>query len=87
MGGWQRARQSARAAAAGSGRHASAGRLPSLEVALAALADTPYGHELHPGQPLAEAQRAVTATLLWHLRVLAGWLPREGPGMLRLLAG
>jgi hypothetical protein len=59
----------------------------SLEVALAALAATPYRHEIRPGHSLAEAQRAVTATLLWHLRVLAGWLPREGADMLRLLAG
>jgi hypothetical protein len=59
----------------------------SLEVALAALAATPYRQEVRPGQGLAEAQRAVAATLLWHLRVLAGWLPREGADMLRLLAG
>jgi hypothetical protein len=59
----------------------------SLEVALAALAASPYRQEVRPGQRLAEAQRAVAATLLWHLRVLAGWLPREGADMLRLLAG
>jgi hypothetical protein len=60
---------------------------PSLEAALAILADTPYGREVHPEQSIAAAQRAVAATLLWHLRVLAGWLPRGGAGMLRLLAG
>lgn len=59
----------------------------SLEVALAALAATPYGRGVRSGQPLAETQRAVAATLLWHLRVLAGWLPREGSDMLRVLAG
>lgn len=59
----------------------------SLEVALAALAGTPYRQKVRPGQRLAAAQRAVAATLLWHLRVLAGWLPREGADMLRLLAG
>ncbi|MFF7408983.1 hypothetical protein [Streptomyces lydicus] len=31
-------------------------------------------------------QREVTASLLWHLRVLAGWLPRRGVECLRLLA-
>jgi hypothetical protein len=54
---------------------------------VAALAATPYGHEVRPGQGLAQAQRAVAATLLWHLRVLAGWLPRRGWEMLRSLAG
>jgi hypothetical protein len=71
----------------GSGATRALAASPSLEVALAALADTSYGHEVRPGLGLAEAQRAVTATLLWHLRVLAGWLPRAGPAMLRLLAG
>ncbi len=60
---------------------------PSLDAALATLAATPYRRDVHPGQGLAEAQRAVAATLLWHLRVLAGWLPREGADMVRLLAG
>jgi hypothetical protein len=59
----------------------------SLEVALAALAASSYGHTVRPGQRLAEAQRAVAATLLWHLRVLAGWLPQRGSELLRLLAG
>ena len=59
----------------------------SLEDATAALAATPYRHGVRAGQDLAGAQRGVTLTLLWHLRVLAGWLPREGDRMLRLLAG
>jgi hypothetical protein len=40
-----------------------------------------------PGLSLAEAQHAVAATILWDLRVLAGWLPRDGVTLLRLLAG
>jgi len=36
---------------------------------------------------LATAQHAVSATVLWHVRVLAGWSPPFGAGPLRLLAG
>jgi hypothetical protein len=35
---------------------------------------------------LASAERAVFATLLWHIRILAGWGPPLGAGPLRLLA-
>jgi hypothetical protein len=68
----------------------AAGRLAgsaSLQEATTALAATPYRHGVRAGQDLAGAQRGVTVTLLWHLRVLAGWLPRDGGRMLRLLAG
>lgn len=58
---------------------------PSLTAALASLASTPYGHDVRAGQSLTEAQRAVSATLLWNLRVLAGWLPLEGVTALRAL--
>lgn len=63
-----------------------AGR-PTLAEAAAALAATPYGHDVTVGRGLAELQHAVGATALWHLRVLAGWLPREGADVLRVLAG
>jgi hypothetical protein len=59
---------------------------PTLEEALAAVVATPYRQEVRRRQTLAEAQRAVSGTLLWHLRVLAGWLPRQGSQLLRLLA-
>jgi len=58
----------------------------SLGEALSALAPTPYGRELRPDMNLADAQRAVSATVLWHLRVLAGWGPPLGSGPLRLVA-
>lgn len=61
-------------------------RHDDLAQALADLSSTPYGRDVHPGQTLAEAQHAVAATLLWHLRVLAGWLPRTGADTVRLLA-
>lgn len=58
----------------------------SIGEAVILLDDTPYRHDVRRGQNLAEAQWAVLATLQWHLRVLAGWLPREGGQMVRVLA-
>jgi hypothetical protein len=60
---------------------------PSVEAALATLAHTPYGRDIRPGQALAEAQRSIVVTVLWNLRVLAGWAPREGAAILRILLG
>jgi hypothetical protein len=57
-----------------------------VAAAVEALAQTPYRHDVRRGQDLAEAERAVGATLLWHLRVLAGWLPRRGVEPLRTMA-
>ncbi|MFD0274258.1 hypothetical protein ACFVHB_10160 [Kitasatospora sp. NPDC127111] len=57
-----------------------------LADALRQLATTPYRRFLPPDATVAEAQRAVSATLLWHLRVLAGWQPRAGAQALRALA-
>ncbi|MGK7228277.1 V-type ATPase subunit [Streptomyces hygroscopicus] len=59
---------------------------PGLDDAVRGLSVTAYGHDLLPGASLADAQRAVGATLLWHLRVLAGWQPPTGAHALRLLA-
>ncbi|MFE0385319.1 hypothetical protein ACFW1F_14745 [Streptomyces bungoensis] len=64
----------------GGAREIAAG--PTLGDGLRRLAVTPYGRYARAAAGLAEAQRAVSATLLWHLRVLAGWLP---PGGARLL--
>ncbi|MEU4421537.1 hypothetical protein AB0F81_12995 [Actinoplanes sp. NPDC024001] len=58
-----------------------------LPHALSMLAGGPYRRHTHPGQSLAEAERGLAETLLWHLRVLAGWLPPRGAQTLRLLAG
>ncbi|MGW1589837.1 hypothetical protein [Streptomyces sp. NPDC002386] len=57
-----------------------------LGDALRELVVTPYGKYAPPVAGLSEAQRAVSATLLWHLRVLAGWLPRGGARLLVPLA-
>jgi hypothetical protein len=51
------------------------------------LVQSPYGHDVRPGQTLTEAQRAVAATAVWNVRVLGGWAPREGVAMLRVLLG
>ncbi len=60
---------------------------PSLDAAVEELAGSPYGRRL-PGHPtLAQAQHGVAETVLWHLRVLAGWLPSDGVRALRVLAG
>lgn len=58
----------------------------TLGAALRQLAATPYRRYVTTDATLAQAQRAVSATLLWHLRVLAGWLPYTGADALRLLA-
>ena len=64
----------------------------SLAAALHLLLASPYGRdlsemqELGAARELAAAQRAVAATALWHLRILAGWLPPDGAGLLRALA-
>jgi hypothetical protein len=60
---------------------------PSLPAAVARLGRTPYRRELREGDDLERTQGAVAATLLWHLRVLAGWQPRPGAVALRILAG
>lgn len=62
-------------------------RRPSLDDALAELATGPYGHDLARDADLPAAQWAVMATPLWHLRVLAGWLPPAGGELARVLAG
>jgi hypothetical protein len=60
---------------------------PTLTDALSVLATTPYAHDVDFGDTLQEAQHAVGASLLWNVRVLAGWLPREGADAMRALAG
>ncbi|MFJ2720219.1 hypothetical protein [Streptomyces sp. NPDC087437] len=57
-------------------------RGPTFDDALRRLATTPYARYARTAAGLPQAQRAVAATVLWHLRVLAGWLP---PGGARLL--
>lgn len=58
----------------------------SLEQALQALAKSPYGAHSPYLLTLREAQRSVAESVLWHLRVLAGWLPPSARDLLRTLA-
>ncbi|KES04265.1 hypothetical protein BU52_26005 [Streptomyces toyocaensis] len=58
----------------------------TLEDALRYLAATPYRHDVATGATPAEAQRAVSSALLWHLRILAGWQPATGTAAVRALA-
>jgi hypothetical protein len=59
----------------------------SLDEGLRALSGSAYGERVQAGASLAAAQRGVAETLLWHLRILAGWLPAAGAGLMRVLAG
>jgi hypothetical protein len=59
---------------------------PDLDAAVEILLHTPYGHDVRPGQSLERTQDGVAATLLWHLRILAGWLPLGGAEPLRAAA-
>jgi hypothetical protein len=56
-------------------------------MAIVQLCASPYAHDVRPGQRLGEAQEAVLATVLWQVRVLAGWLPRSGAEIVRVIAG
>ena len=90
VGGTVRARALARRRLGAAGARALA-TTGDLAGARAALARTPYAGRTvaDPGglAGLAGLQHQVAATLLWHLRVLAGWLPRDGAQAMRVLAG
>lgn len=72
-----------RLGAAGARRLAASRSLADAQHVLVA---GPYRHDVRVGMTLEETEHAVGATLLWHLRVLAGWQPRTGAERLRLLA-
>ncbi len=59
----------------------------STDEAIAALGSTAYRHGVREGQDLITAQHGVLSTLLWHVRILAGWIPGTGTAALRTLAG
>ncbi|GLY70554.1 V-type ATPase subunit [Amycolatopsis taiwanensis] len=58
----------------------------SFSEALARLAASPYGHDVRPDQTVDQAEHALAETVLWHLRVLAGWLPRSAAELMRACA-
>lgn len=86
VAGTVRAKALARRRVGGAGARAIATN-DDLSAAVSALAGTSYRHSVRGEQALAEAQQAVAVTFLWHLRVLAGWLPRDGAQAIRLFAG
>ena len=59
---------------------------PSLSAAQQVLAAISDARAARVGETLEATQHAVAAELLWNLRVLAGWLPRDGVDLLRALA-
>ncbi|HEY5050002.1 MAG TPA: hypothetical protein VII50_03810 [Acidothermaceae bacterium] len=63
---------------------ASIAACADLTAALAQLQSSPYARDVRPSHDLANAQRAVASTLLWNVRVIAGWVPASGVGMLRI---
>ena len=73
--------------AIGPGLASTVAASPSLADGVAALAGSAYGERVRAGEDLAAAQRSVADTLLWHLRILAGWLPAGGGALVRALAG
>jgi hypothetical protein len=71
----------------GRDRALEAAACTTFPEALALLGSAGYRDELQAATNLASAQRALAATLLLRLRVLAAWLPPEGASVLRALAG
>jgi hypothetical protein len=69
------------------GSRRAIGQASGLSEAVRLLGATSYGHRLHPNMSLVEAQHAIGDTTLWHLRILAGWLPPRGGEDLRVVAG
>jgi hypothetical protein len=59
---------------------------PSLEHAIGLLSGSAYGRSVRPGMDLASAQHAIGETALWHVRVLAGWMPPRNIELVRVLA-
>ncbi len=86
VAGTVRARAMARRRVGPAGARAVAGS-GSLDDAVDALARSPYGPRVRVGATLPDAAHGIAATLLWNLRVLAGWMPARGVERLRVLAG
>ena len=59
----------------------------TLAEALLLLADTAYADRLAHCTDLGVAERATRDTVLWQLRVLAGWMPAGGTRLARAAAG
>ena len=62
---------------------ASVAAAPNLEAGIAVLGQAKWIRDIDEARTVAASQRAVLETLLWRLRVIAGWLPSEGVEMIR----
>jgi hypothetical protein len=72
-----------RLGSAGAREVAAAG---AADAAVARLAASPYGREVRVGMRPEAARRAVASVCVWHLRVLAGWLPPRSGDVVRVFA-
>jgi hypothetical protein len=61
----------------------SVAKTPGLEPAVAVLGQTRWIRDTDSATSVDAAERAVFETLIWQLRVLAGWLPSEGVEVVR----
>lgn len=73
-----------RRAGAGTCRFVAAA--PNLQAGLERLSDSSYSNELRAARTLPEADVATRRTVLWQLRVMAGWLPAGGARLVRAAA-
>ena len=87
LGGGHRARSAMSRRRIGSAALRDLAQRRGLDEATAALARTSYGHDVSIGQDLISAQRTIVASVVWNLRVLAGWQPLRGVAIMRLLFG
>jgi hypothetical protein len=86
VAGSVRARLMAAERRLGSSEARSLAECATLSDLLTELSSGPYRRGLQAGLGVEEAQRAVAETTLLNLRILAGWLPRDGLEVLRVLA-
>ncbi|MDM7989018.1 hypothetical protein [Arthrobacter sp. zg-Y877] len=70
----------------GAGTCRNLAELPDLPAAVETLDGSLYAGELSSARTLDSAQQATRTTVLWQLRVLAGWLPAGGTQLIRAAA-
>ncbi|HET7339391.1 MAG TPA: hypothetical protein VFK22_07565 [Candidatus Dormibacteraeota bacterium] len=70
----------------GSARALDLTKCAGLPEALKVLAESPWGERIAGDMSLEEAEREVAVTLLWNLRLIAGWLPPGGVHTVQPLA-
>jgi hypothetical protein len=71
----------------GAGASRELATCPTLDGALSLLGSSSYAGRLAGKSDLRAAERAVHETVLWQLRVIAGWLPASGTALARGAAG